>query len=51
VNYEYPLRESVAVNQTVAGYGSLKPDTLPLSQIASHKKLAADLVDKVGFDQ
>lgn len=51
VNYEYPVRAGVALNPTVASYGPLVPDTLPLSLIASHKKLAADLVDKVGFDE
>ena len=31
-------------------YGSLKPDRLPLAEVAKHKKAAANLVDKVGFD-
>src|SRR6516162_9665484 len=50
LNYEYPLRPGVAVNSTIAGYGQLNPDTIPLSKIADHKKAAANLVDKVGFD-
>jgi iron(III) transport system substrate-binding protein len=50
-NYEYPLRAGVAVNPTIAGYGALKPDPIPLAKIAEHKKRAAILVDKVGFDQ
>jgi iron(III) transport system substrate-binding protein len=50
INYEYPLRAGIAVNPTIAGYGVLKPDPLPLAQIADNKKKAADLVDKVGFD-
>ena len=50
MNYEYPLRAGVAVNATIAGYGTLKPDPMPLSKIAEFKKKAADLVDKVGFD-
>jgi iron(III) transport system substrate-binding protein len=49
-NFEYPLRKGVAVNPIIAGYGTLKPDALPLAQIAAHKKAAAALVDKVGFD-
>ena len=48
--YEYPLLSEVKVNPTIAGYGTLKPDTLPLAEIAKHKKAAANLVDKVGFD-
>ncbi|TMK14757.1 MAG: extracellular solute-binding protein, partial [Alphaproteobacteria bacterium] len=34
----------------IAGYGKLNADTIPLSKIADHKKAAANLVDKVGFD-
>jgi len=29
----------------------LKPDTLPLADIAKHRKQASELVDQVGFDQ
>jgi iron(III) transport system substrate-binding protein len=50
LNYEYPVRPAVAVNSTIAGYGKLNADTIPLSKIADHKKAAANLVDKVGFD-
>jgi iron(III) transport system substrate-binding protein len=50
VNYEYPVRAGVPVNPTIASYGTLKPDSLPLSKIADNKKAAANLVDKVGFD-
>ena len=51
MNYEYPVRAGINVNPTIAGYGQLKPDSLPLAKIADHKKAAANLVDKVGFDQ
>ena len=50
LNYEYPVRPGIAINPTIAGYGTLKPDALPLSKIADQKKPAAALVDKVGFD-
>jgi iron(III) transport system substrate-binding protein len=50
LNYEYPLRAGIAINPTIAGYGTLKPDTLPLAKIADSKKAASTLVDKVGFD-
>ena len=50
LNYEYPVRSGIAINPTINGYGTLKPDALPLSKIADHKKAAAALVDKVGFD-
>ncbi len=49
-NYEYPVRAGIAINPTIAGYGTLNPDPMPISQIAEHKKAAANLVDKVGFD-
>jgi iron(III) transport system substrate-binding protein len=50
INYEYPVRPGIALNPTVASYGALKPDPTPLAKIAEQKKAAADLVDKVGFD-
>jgi iron(III) transport system substrate-binding protein len=50
LNYEYPLRGGIAVNPTIASYGALKPDPVPISKIAGYRKTAADLVDKVGFD-
>ena len=50
LNYEYPVRSGIAINPTINGYGTLKPDALTLSKIADHKKAAAALVDKVGFD-
>jgi len=49
-NYEYPVRAGVAVNPTIAGYGKLNADTLPISKIAANRKAASTLVDKVGFD-
>jgi len=50
VNYEYPVRAGVAIDPTVASYGPLKPDPLPVAEIAAHRKAASTLVDKVGFD-
>jgi iron(III) transport system substrate-binding protein len=50
MNYEYPLRAGVAVNKTIAGYGTLKADGIALVDVANKKKAAANLVDKVGFD-
>ncbi|HLQ89998.1 MAG TPA: extracellular solute-binding protein [Xanthobacteraceae bacterium] len=49
-NFEYPVRAGIAINPTIASYGTLKPDPLALSAIASNKAAAANLVDKVGFD-
>jgi iron(III) transport system substrate-binding protein len=50
LNYEFPLRSGVAINPTIASYGTLKADSLPISKIANSRKAAANLVDKVGFD-
>jgi iron(III) transport system substrate-binding protein len=50
MNYEYPIRAGVPINATIAGYGALKADTTPLSKVAEHRKAAANLVDRVGFD-
>ncbi len=50
MNYEYPIRSGVPINPTIASYGKLKPDLVPLSTIADNKAKASELVDKVGFD-
>jgi iron(III) transport system substrate-binding protein len=49
-NYEYPVRSGIEIDATLSGYGRLTPDPIPLSTIADHKAAAANLVDKVGFD-
>ena len=50
LNYEYPVRTGIELNPTIAGYGKLNADPIPISKIADNKKAAANLVDKVGFD-
>jgi iron(III) transport system substrate-binding protein len=50
MNYEYPIKTGVALNPTIAAYGRLNPDSLPISKIAENRKAASTLVDKVGFD-
>jgi iron(III) transport system substrate-binding protein len=50
LTYEYPMRAGVLINKTIAGYGELKRDPMPLAQIAANRKKAAALVDKVGFN-
>ncbi len=50
LNYEYPVRQGIPVNKTIAGYGTLKPDATPLAVIAANRKKASELVDKVGFN-
>jgi iron(III) transport system substrate-binding protein len=50
MTYEYPIRTGVPINKTIAGYGALQADPMPLSQVAANRKKASALVDKVGFD-
>jgi len=50
INYEYPMRKGIKINPTIASYGEISPDRLPVAKIAEQKKAAATLVDKVGFD-
>ncbi|ABD89473.1 Fe(3+) ABC transporter substrate-binding protein [Rhodopseudomonas palustris] len=49
-NYEYPIRPGVALNPTIASYGRLTADPMPIAKIAAQRKTASTLVDKVGFD-
>jgi iron(III) transport system substrate-binding protein len=48
--FEYPVLPGAKVADIVAGFGPIKPDTLPLTEIAAHRKQASELVDKVGFN-
>ncbi len=50
MNYEYPVVQGAPIDETVASFGKLMPDSTPLSAIAQNRKKAADLVDKVGFN-
>src|SRR5262245_56267304 len=49
-NNEYPVNPAVAPSEIVQSWGPLKPDALPLENIAKHRKRASELVDKVNFD-
>jgi len=49
-NNEYPVNPKVEPSEVVAAWGTLKPDNLPLEEIAKHRKKASELVDKVNFD-
>jgi iron(III) transport system substrate-binding protein len=50
VNNEYPISASVPASDIVKSWGTLKPDQLPLANIAKHRKQASELMDKVAFD-
>ena len=49
-NYEYPVVASAPIAPIIAAFGPLKVDDIDLLAIAKARKAAADLVDKVGFD-
>jgi iron(III) transport system substrate-binding protein len=49
-NNEYPVNANVPPSQIVQSWGPLKPDPLPLENIAKYRKKASELVDKVNFD-
>lgn len=51
LNDEYPVRAGVPAVATEKPFGPIKPDQFSLIQIASHRRQASELVDKVGFDQ
>ncbi len=50
-NNEYPVKEGVPWSPLVKSWGDFKPDPISLDEIASLRKKASELVDKVGFDE
>ncbi len=50
VNFEYPVRLSVAPSDRVAKWGKLNADPLPLETIAAFRKRASEIVDEIGFN-
>ena len=49
-NNEHPIDPRVPLSDTVKSWGTMKADTISLESIAKYRKLASELVDKVGFD-
>lgn len=49
-NFEFPVNQDVKESAAVKLLGTITPDTTPLGDVARNRKAAADLVDKVGFD-
>lgn len=50
-NYEYPVKPGVELDPTVASFGPMTVDSLPLTEIAKHRKQASELVDRTGLNQ
>jgi iron(III) transport system substrate-binding protein len=49
--FEYPADPHFKPSALVASWGELKADALPLAKIAENRKLASEMVDRVGFDE
>ncbi|MBS7539300.1 extracellular solute-binding protein [Ancylobacter lacus] len=49
-NFEYPVVPGAPVDPIIAAFGPLKVDNVDLVKVAGARKAAADLIDKVGFD-
>ena len=50
-NFEYPVKAGVATDPLIESLGEFRADTLPLSEIARHRKAASRLVDRVRFEE
>jgi iron(III) transport system substrate-binding protein len=50
-NGEYPVSEGIAASDLVQSWGPLKPDPLPITEVAALRKKASELIDRVQFDQ
>jgi iron(III) transport system substrate-binding protein len=50
-NYEYPVKAGATIHPIIAKLGTLKVDSIPLTEIARHRVAASKLVDKVGLDK
>ena len=49
-NFEYPVREGIALHPIVENWGDFKSEETPLATVALHRPQASRLVDRVGFD-
>lgn len=49
INFEYPIRDDVELNETIKSFGELNEDKLPVSKIAENVKEAVKIYDEVGF--
>lgn len=49
--FEYPVMPGAEPSDIVKAFGTIKPDTLPLADIAANRKKASELVDRVGVNE
>ncbi len=48
--FEYPIAPGTQPSAFVKSFGEIKPDTLPITDIAKFRKRASELVDEVGYN-
>ena len=48
-NHEYPVKEGIAVSNTLANWGEFKADDLDLNQLGKHNTEAVLLMDRAGW--
>lgn len=51
LNFEYPLLESVSPSELVSSWGTFEADPTPLTDIAGHRPVALQIVERVNFDE
>nr|WP_310622186.1 Fe(3+) ABC transporter substrate-binding protein [Pseudovibrio sp. M1P-2-3] len=49
-NFEYPVLTDAEPSDRVASWGSFKPDSISILEIAKNRRTASELVDITGFD-
>ena len=49
-NFEYPVKDGIAVSPLVGEFGELNVDATDLTAIARERKAASELAEEVGFD-
>ena len=49
--FEYPVMPGAEPSAIVKSFGTIKPDSIALTEIAKSRKQASELVDKVGFNE
>jgi iron(III) transport system substrate-binding protein len=50
VDYEYPIKAGAQIDPIIASFGALRPDSVPLTEIAKHRRAASLLAERIGFD-
>ncbi|VDH01848.1 Iron uptake protein A1 precursor [Helicobacter pametensis] len=49
INFEYPVRSDVKLNDTIKSFGTFKEDKRPVSEIADKVDEAVKIYDEIGF--